>query len=107
MRDHKVAVSMTRMVKVHIGVLLTAAIFSLVYLVQVNAMATKGYAIREIEQSIAQKKKANERIGLDIIQAQSIENLQKKMDELKLVQSQRIDYITSGAPVATLSGVTP
>ena len=40
-RDRKVALSLTRMAKVHIGVLLTVLLFSLVYLVQVNALATK------------------------------------------------------------------
>lgn len=99
--------SLTKCAKAHVGVLLTVAVFSLVYLVQVNALATKGYTIKELQHTIAEKKKQNERIGMDIIQAQSIGNLQKKMDSMKLVRSERIDYVDATSSVATLSGVTP
>jgi len=106
-RERKVALSLTKCAKAHVGVLLTVAVFSLVYLVQVNALATKGYTIKELQHTIAEKKKQNERIGMDIIQAQSIGNLQKKMDSMKLVRSERIDYVDATSSVATLSGVTP
>lgn len=106
-RDRKVALSLTKLAKVHIGVLLTVLVFSLVYLVQVNALATKGYAIKEIQHTITQQKKDNERIALDIIQAQSIQNLQKKMDDLKLVRSEKIEYVDQNAAVATAMGRTP
>ena len=106
-RDHKVALSSGKLAKAHACVLLTVLAFSLVYLIQVNTLATKGYAIKELKHSIALQKKENDRIGLDIIEAQSIQNLQKKIDDLKLVRSERIDYIVPGASVATLSGTTP
>ncbi|MBI4600009.1 hypothetical protein HY732_03735 [Candidatus Uhrbacteria bacterium] len=106
-RDRKVAMSLSKLAKAHVGVLLTVLGFSLVYLVQVNALATKGYEIKEIQQTITEQKKANERISLDIIQAQSIQNLQKKMDDLKLVRSEKIEYIDASASVATAVRPTP
>lgn len=106
-RDQKVALSLSKLAKVHIGVLLTALVFSLVYLVQVNALATKGYTIKELTHTIAQQKKDNERISLDVIQAQSIQNLQKKMDDLKLVRADKIEYIDETAAVATVTTPTP
>lgn len=106
-RDRKVALSLSKLAKVHIGVLLTVFAFSLVYLLQVNALATRGYAIKELSHTIAQQKKDNQRIAVDIIQAQSIQNLQKKMDDLKLVRSERIEYIDTTAAVATAINPTP
>lgn len=106
-RDRKVALSLSKLAKVHVGVLLTVLVFSLVYLLQVNALATRGYAIKELSHTIAQQKKDNQRIAVDIIQAQSIQNLQKKMDDLKLVRSERIEYIDTTAAVATAINPTP
>ena len=72
---------------------MTVLIFSVVYLVQVNSLATKGYAIRELEKKIASNQKENERLQMQIVEAQSLGTLQKRIDALQLVKSDRIDYI--------------
>lgn len=104
-RKQKIALSATKLAKVHVGVLLTLAVFSLVYLIQVNTLATKGYAIRELEVEIATQKKNNELLGLEIIERQSMDALQRKIAELGLVAVDRIDYIAPTAAVASAGTV--
>ncbi len=99
-KQQKIALSSTKCAKVHAGVLLTVLILSVVYLVHVNALATRGYAMKELDSHIADLKKENERLQMDIIEAQSMSTLQKKIDEMKLVRADRIDYLEPGASVA-------
>lgn len=99
-KQQKIALSSTKCAKVHAGVLLTVLILSVVYLVHVNALATRGYAMKELDHHIADLKKQNERLQIDIIQSQSMGTLQKKIDEMKLVRADHIDYIEPNASVA-------
>ncbi len=107
MKNQKIAFSQNKLAKVHAGILLTVSLFSVVYLIQVNTLATKGYAIRTLEGKISNQKKANERIGLEIIEAQSLGTLQKKIDELKLVKADHIDYIKGTSSVASALSPRP
>ena len=100
MRNAKIALSSSKLAKVHIGILLTLGVFFVVYLVQVNTLATKGYAIREFERSIATQKKDNERVQLEIIEKQSMSALQGRIAELGLVDAGRIEYLSPAAAVA-------
>lgn len=95
-KQQKIALSSTKCAKVHAGVLLTVLILSVVYLIHINTLATRGYAMKELDQHIADLKKQNERLQLDIIESQSMGTLQKKIDEMKLVRADHIDYIEPG-----------
>ena len=99
-KNTKIALSESKLSKVQTGVLLTVALFAVVYLIQVNALATKGYAIKELEYTIANQKKQNEQIGLEIIEKQSMAVVTGQIAELGFVPSGRIDYITPTASVA-------
>ncbi len=83
--------------KLNSVLLLTFGLFAVLYLVQVNVLATKGYAIKDLEKKIALQKKENERFQMKIIEAQSIGRIQKKIEDMKLVRSEQIDYLTSSA----------
>lgn len=100
MRKQKVALSCNKLSKTHAVALLTLALFSVVYLISVNALATKGYEIKELERDIAAQKKENERLQLGIIEKQSMASLQKKIAELGLVSADSVQYITPSAAVA-------
>ncbi len=102
LEQRKASQSKNKQWKYNVGLLLTVLLFSVVYLVQVNALSTKGYAIRELEKRISLNKKENEHIQMQIIEAQSLGTLQKKIDSLQLVRSERIDYIQPSQSVAAL-----
>lgn len=106
MRKQKVAVSSNKISKAHAGALLTLALFSVVYLISVNALATKGYEIKELERGIAAQKKENERLQLEIIEKQSMASLQKNIAELGLVSSDKVQYIAPSASVAAAEQVS-
>lgn len=70
------------------------------YLAQINSLATKGYAIRNLEKAIAEQVKAREQLEVTIAKDSSIFALKQRMDALHLVRSDRIEYIKPRQPVA-------
>jgi len=92
--------SQERQLQMNIWILLTVLVFGVGYLIQINTLATKGYSIRNLERQIAEKKKENDRLQTQIIEAQSLTALQNRIDTLRLVQSHSIEYIESARPVA-------
>lgn len=81
---------------------LTVLFVGVVYLVQVNALATKGYAIKELKGRIAHQKKETEKLQFEIIEARSLHALHAQIDSLRLVRSSgQIEYLhTAAQPVA-------
>ncbi|MBI2484265.1 hypothetical protein HYV71_03720 [Candidatus Uhrbacteria bacterium] len=67
---------------------------------QINSLATKGYAIRNLEKAIAEQVKAREQLEVTIAKDSSIFALKQRMDALHLVRSDRIEYIKPRQPVA-------
>ena len=98
--DSVLSASQERRLQMNIWVLLTAVVFGVGYLIQINTLATKGYSIRNLEKQIGQKQKENERLSAQIIEAQSLTALQNRIDTLKLITSHNVEYIESARPVA-------
>ena len=83
--DSVLSASQERQLQMNIWVLLTVLVFGVGYLIQINTLATKGYSIRSLEKHITQKQKENERLQVQIIEAQSLTALQNRIDTLRLV----------------------
>ncbi|OGY42908.1 MAG: hypothetical protein A2Y67_03495 [Candidatus Buchananbacteria bacterium RBG_13_39_9] len=84
-------------------IILSVLIFicGIYYLCQINNMATKGYQINELENQTAELKQENKRLQVEITELRSITRLTEKVEELKMVEVSRIEYIkANGATVA-------
>ncbi len=97
LESEKTSAAHPRMRMLNKGLALTVALFSVLYLVQVNALATKGYQIKDLEKRISEQKKQNERLQMKIIERQSLGSLQEKVDSLGLVRTERIEYLKASS----------
>ncbi len=84
--------SSQRVFFVNCGLVLTLAVVSIGYLVTINTLATKGYAIKFLQSQIAVEKKQNQELLLQGIEARSLSNVSERIAALNLVRSDRIDY---------------
>lgn len=74
---------------------------SFFYIIQVNGTASKGYAIRDLENSIRTLTLSNERMEVDAREAQSLANIQRSVKMIGLVQETHPTYLdASGASYA-------
>lgn len=81
---------------------LTLLLGSIVYLVQINMIATKGYAIQELESKMTNIMKENENMRIRMFEAQKLDILQAKAASLGLVRSDHIEYLAPKGSVATV-----
>ncbi|MEK7618822.1 MAG: hypothetical protein AAB416_01105 [Patescibacteria group bacterium] len=98
----KASASKDRTVRINATLLLTVLVVSVWYVVHVNALATKGYTIKALERKITELKSDQERLQIENIEAGSLSSIQKRIEPLRLVAGNRIDYIAVSQPVAVL-----
>lgn len=73
------------------------------YIVQVNRSATKGYQIRELENSINQLELDNQTMKVKIAEAKSMENISAKVPMLGMIKVETQQYVSGGSAVVSLN----
>lgn len=81
---------------------LTLLIGSVVYLIQINMIATQGYAMKEIENKIAVVGKENEDLRVKMFEAQKLDTILVKADTLGLKRSDHMYYLVPKNSVAAV-----
>ncbi len=80
---------------------LTLVAFGLGYLIHINALATRGYTLRDYQKKKVLIQKENEKLQLQMIESQSLGTVQKKIETMQLVKSDSVGYLKNKqAPVA-------
>lgn len=77
-------------------------IFGFFYLTQTNLTATKGYQIKTLEKELQELTEHNRRLNLDYISLQSMDNVKKGAENLKLIPTVEIESLTLGESVMAL-----
>jgi hypothetical protein len=75
-------------------------VVSAVYLYQVNDLATKGYEVRRLENSIRDLEKENKNIEIKEVELRSMYNLEKATQELQMIAPTNVSYVELPGPVA-------
>jgi len=70
--------------------------FGILYIGQVNAAATKGYAIRDLERQNEHLRQDRERLDIEIARLRSLDSVTTREQFLGLVKVQRVEYIEVG-----------
>ena len=70
------------------------------YIAQVNKLATMGYEIKTREKSIEGLKKDNEALKIRAAQLKSMHNLETEKDRMQMKKPDEISYIDVDTPVA-------
>lgn len=69
----------------------------LVYVLQMNMTATKGYDIRELEQKKAALQKETRQLELEAMELQSVDRLMAQLPEFRLVDAKADGYVSTAA----------
>lgn len=72
---------------------LTIIVFGVLYLIQINFLATRGFVMKDLEKQIAFAARENTALNMKILEAQGLGTIQEKIGTLGLVRSERIEYI--------------
>ncbi|MCX6743842.1 MAG: hypothetical protein NT116_06470 [Candidatus Parcubacteria bacterium] len=73
----------------------------MIYLWQINGLATRGYQIKELEEKAAELKDTNQKLQIQITQLRSTSRLEEKVAQLNMVEVSRIEYLqANGSTVA-------
>lgn len=82
-------------------ILAAAVIFSgAFYLFQVNSIATQGFEIKKIENTIQDAEKENKKLKIKEIELKSMYNIEKATQEFNLISPEDISYVEIDGPVA-------
>lgn len=80
-----------------LGILCAAGVM---YIFQVNEVATMGYEIKNKEKSIEDLKKDNEFLKIRAAELKSMHNLETEKDRMQMKKPDEVSYIEVNTPVA-------
>jgi len=63
------------------------------YVISVNNLSIKGFVLADLKSKVSELQKENENIELKVMNLESYENIIKRVNELKMVKVDKIDYI--------------
>lgn len=86
-----------------IGLFTATFALGVLYVWQVNVAATRGFAMRELEQSIDELQLENERLNMDVARLQSIDSVSMRMKMLGFTEVDRIEYLSPGEGVVAIN----
>ncbi len=72
------------------------------YLWQINALSTRGFKIKELENNISDLKKDNQTLELEVTNEQSMFNLNERIKQLNLVAIQKVEYLQPIGPAVAV-----
>lgn len=77
----------------NLSILAAIIFFGFLYLFEVNALGTKGYQIRSMEQQIRQVQEDQKNLQLKVSDLQSITRIQQQAQSLNFVPTSNITYL--------------
>ena len=75
-------------------------IFGVIYIFEVNNVATQGYQIRDLEQKAQELRENNEKLKLKEAELRSMYNIEQKTKDLNMVAPKDVSYISLPGNVA-------
>lgn len=71
------------------------------YLLQVNAIAAKGFEVRDLERQVNELEEENEKLSVRVVELKAMNGLEEKIAELNMVPiDNMVYYDTAGQVVA-------
>lgn len=83
------------MPKINFGALIfiLLAVFSLLYLFQINNVSTKGYEVSRLQKQVTELEEAAKRLELESASLRSIQGIEAEIRTLNMVPSGGVNYI--------------
>ena len=77
----------------NLSILAAIALFGLVYMFEVNALGTKGYQIRTLEQQVRQIEQEQKNLQVEALDLQSSTLIQQQAQKLNFVPATNVTYL--------------
>lgn len=81
---------------------LFSALFAGGYLAQVSAVASKGYAIRSLQDEIDTLKEESEKLEFEVAKEKSMVAVEEKVAEMGMVPAGGIEYLSPSEPAVAM-----
>lgn len=75
-------------------------LFSVLYIVQANNVATDGYRIQEHKNKKAELQSENKNLELRLSEVRSLSFLEEKVEDLNMIKIEKVEYISPVSEVA-------
>jgi len=85
------------------GVMMLALIVicGVLYLSQVNSLATKGYKVKDLENKVSHLESVNKKLQVEVTEMRSMANIEQRLVQLNMVPVGHVEYIKANSgPVA-------
>ncbi len=76
---------------------------SFLYIIQTNAVATRGYEITTLSKQLKEVQGVNKALELQIAELRTTKALEQRVQELNLVKVHRVDYISPTASAVAVA----
>ena len=74
------------------------AVVGILYILQVNTIATKGYEIRGLKKKIGKLGDQNKVLQVGISNLKSVNALQSKTESFNMIEAEKIEYVILSSP---------
>ncbi len=91
-----------KIVKIRIVIVAFLVVSSLAYFWQITSLSVRGFKIKDLENSIQQLKKDNQKLELEATDKEAMLNVEEKVKGLGLVAVEKVDYLTVVSPVVAM-----
>ena len=75
----------------------------IVYVVQMNNLATGGYKIKKLENNITELKATSKELNDKILKMQSVQEISAKVSKLEMVSADQVEYLVKKADQVALT----
>ena len=77
-----------------VALILCIVVFGVMYLMKTSTLATKGYAISDLQKQMNELEQENERVQVRIAQYGSMANIEERLKSMSLVAVDQVEYIS-------------
>lgn len=83
-----------------VATVLAIAVASVGYVVQSNSLATKGYHIEQLRETVQHLRLESRDLERQVLELESYEHLTQRISQLMLVPAESVQYLAEVSPVA-------
>jgi len=85
---------------INIALVVLICLFGVLYLAEINSMAIKGFAIKDLEDKQSALKENIRKVEFQVAEMQSTAKIQERINSLSMVGVARVDYAKTSGTVA-------
>lgn len=74
--------------------LVVLGVFSVLYIIETNAVSTKGFAISDLERKIETLEQEQQRLNVEIAKSRSMKSVEERLQKMNMVAAADVQYVS-------------